>query len=144
MVHHWISLRNDKINNSCVNKRILRIFRNNEVRFYGDYEFDIYLGTKNDYDNLESVVKKVIYNGSGWINNNQLHKAKLCYVTDLSHYISHCCLIPVREFKKMFPRRENRNNYNIVKALELRNDGNFYMYACETSRFYYVICFATS
>ena len=30
------------------------------------------------------------------------------------------------------------------KRIKLRKDGNFIMYACETEKFYYVICFATS
>ena len=73
MVHTWISLRNDKINSPCQNKRILRIFRNESVRFYGDYNLDIYLGTKHDYTNLEQVISKVINISGGWIKNITLN-----------------------------------------------------------------------
>ena len=55
--------------------------------------------------------------------------------------MSYCGIIPDNEFKKMFPRREN---YKVNKGIKLRKDGNFIMYACETEKFYYVICFATS
>ena len=72
MVHTWISLRNDKINSPCQNKRILRIFRNESVRFYGDYNLDIYLGTKHDYTNLEQVISKVINISGGWIRSNKM------------------------------------------------------------------------
>ena len=59
MVHTWISLQNDSINSPCLNKRILRIFRNESVNFYGDYNLDIYIGTKHDYSNIEEVISKV-------------------------------------------------------------------------------------
>jgi hypothetical protein len=41
----------DSINSPCLNKRILRI--------YGDYNLDIYIGTKHDYSNIEEVISKV-------------------------------------------------------------------------------------
>lgn len=141
MVHTWISLRNDKLYHPCQNKRILRIFKNKDVRFYGDYDLDIYLGVKNDYDSLEAVISKVISNGDGWIRNIQISNAKLCDTSNLTYYISDCGFMPFKEFKKMWPRRED---YKVLRGLELRKDGNFYMYACETERYYYVICFATS
>ena len=141
MVHTWISLRNDKINSPCQNKRILRIFRNKSVLFYGDYDLDIYLGTKHDYTNLEQVISKVINISGGWIKNITLHDIKPNELTHLDSYMSYCGIIPDKELKKMFPHREN---YNVTKGITLRKDGNFIMYACETEKFYYVICFATS
>ena len=141
MVHTWISLRNDKINSPCQNKRILRIFRNESVRFYGDYNLDIYLGTKHDYTNLEQVISKVINISSGWIKKITLNDIKPNELTHLDSYMYDCGIIPDKELKKMFPRREN---YKVTKGITLRKDGNFIMYACETEKFYYVICFATS
>ena len=141
MVHTWVSLTNDKINYVCLNKRILRIFRNEDIRFYGDYNLDVYLGTKNDYVNLEAVVSKVIASGGGWIRHNEMSDARQCVMHRLDQYMSDCGDIPDREFKKMFPRREDGK---VIKGIVLRKDGNFLMYACETARFYYVICFATS
>ena len=55
--------------------------------------------------------------------------------------MSYCGIIPDKELKKMFPRGEN---YKVKKGITLRRDGNFLMYGCETEKFYYVICFATS
>ena len=141
MVHTWISLRNDKINSPCQNKRILRIFRNESVRFYGDYDLDIYIGTKHEYTNLEQVISKVITISGGWIRNITLNDIKPNQSTHLGTYMSDCGIIPDNEFKKMFPHREN---YKVNKGITLRKDGNFIMYACETENFYYVICFATS
>ena len=140
MVHTWISLRNDKINSPCQNKRILRIFRNESVRFYGDYNLDIYLGTKHDYINLEQVISKVINISGGWIRSNKMSIEPI-QLNHLDKYMYDCGIIPDNEFKKMFPRREN---YKVNKGITLRKDGNFIMYACETEKFYYVICFATS
>ena len=141
MVHTWISLCNNKIERPCENKRILRIFKNDDVCFYGDYELNIYLGTKHDYPNLETVVSKVISNSNGWVRYITPDNAKQTESSYLSNYISSCGWMPDNEFQKMWPRRED---CRVVKGYELRKDGNFQMFACETSRFYYVICFATS
>ncbi len=141
MVQNWIHLKNNQITKSCQNKRILRIFKNSEVLFYGDYDLDIYIGTKHDYESLESVIYKVISKSDGWINNHNVTEAKLYDNVNLLHYINKCGDIPYKEFTKMFPRKED---YNVIKGLKLRDDGNFLIYGCETTRFYYVICFATS
>lgn len=136
MVHIWVSLRNDKINSPCQNKKILRIFKNKDVNFYGDYNLDIYIGTKHDYANLEKVISKVIDLTGGY---NKIVEPVL--LNRLEQYISYCGDIPYNEFKKIFPRREN---CNVSRGIKLRNDGNFFMYACETSNFYYIIYFVTS
>ena len=141
MVHTWISLCNDKINHPCQNKRILRIFNNKDIRFYGDYNLDIYLSAKNDYVSIEVVISKVINSQGGWIRSTKISKIIPCVLGRLDQYMSDCGNIPDREFKKMFPRREDGN---VIKGLIVRKDGNFIIYGCETTRFYYVICFATS
>jgi hypothetical protein len=141
MVHMWISLRNDRIGSTCQNKRILRIVKHPDVRFYGDYDLDIYLGTKNDYKSLEAVVSTVIDSGYGWIRNCRLERTVPNEKTSLLQYISDCGFMPDKQCMRMFPRRED---CKIMKGITLRKDGNFIMYACETTRFYYVICFATS
>ena len=141
MVHTWISLCNDKINHPCQNKRILRIFNNKDIRFYGDYNLDIYLSAKNDYVSIEVVISKVINSQGGWIRSTKMSKTIPCVLGRLDQYMSDCGNIPDREFKKMFPRREDGN---VIKGLVVRKDGNFIIYGCETTRFYYVICFATS
>lgn len=138
MVHTWISICNEKINSPCLNNRILRIFKNKHVNMYGDYNLDIYIGTKYDYTNIEQVISKVI--NRGWINI-KISDIEPIQLTHLEQYISYCGDIPYNEFKKIFPRREN---YIVTRGFKLRNDGNFFMYACETTKFYYVICFVTS
>ena len=65
MVHTWVSLINDKMDQPCQNKRILRIFRNEDIRFYGDYNLDIYLSAKKDYANIEAAVSRVIASRGG-------------------------------------------------------------------------------
>ncbi len=141
MVHNWVHLKNNQITKSCQNKRVLRIFKNSEVLFYGDYDLDIYMGTKNDYDSLESVIYKVISKSDGWVSNHEFTEAISYDKDNLQYYISKCGYIPYKEFTKIFPHKEN---YNVVKGLKIRDDGNFLIYGCETLRFYYVICFATS
>ena len=141
MVHTWVSLTNDKIDQLCQNKRILRIFRNECVRFYGDYNLDIYLSAKNDYANIEAAVSRVIDSRGGWIQRTKMSDASPCEMGRLDQYMSDCGYIPDREFKKIFPRREDGK---VIKGIKVRKDGNFLIYGCETTRFYYVICFATS
>lgn len=68
MVHTWISLQNDSINSPCLNKRILRIFRNESVNFYGDYNLDIYIG--------KEVISKVKLLSEGWISRTVLSNSK--------------------------------------------------------------------
>ena len=137
----WISLRNDRIGSQCQNKRILRIVKHPEVRFYGDYDLDVYLGTKQDYKNLESVISKVIDSGSGWIRNCRIDTAITNENTHLKKFMSDCGYMPDKQCMRLFPRREDGK---VIRGITLRKDGNFIMDACETTRFYYVICFATS
>lgn len=137
----WISLRNDKIGKPCLNKRILRIFRNEDTFFYGDYEFDMYIGTKHDYSSLDDVISKVIDKANGWIRYINLEDGVPCEKSHMSSYISDCGCVSDSSFRKIFPQKEN---YNVLKGVVLRKDGNFTMYGCETERFYYVFCFATS
>ena len=141
MVHTWISLTNDKMDRPFQNKRILRIFHNEDTRFYGDYNLDIYLSAKNDYTNIEAAVTRVIASRGGWIGATKMSDTTPCAMGRLDQYMLDCGNIPDREFKKMFPRREDGK---VIKGLTVRKDGNFLIYGCETTRFYYVICFATS
>ena len=123
MVHTWVSLTNDKIDRLCQNKRILRIFRNEDVRFYGDYNLDIYLSAKNDYANIEAAVSRVIDSRGGWIQRTKMSDASPCEMGRLDQYMSDCGYIPDREFKKMFPHRED---CEVIKGIVLRKDGNVY------------------
>ncbi len=141
MVHTWISLRTDKVYQKSLNKKA-SYFRNYDINFYGDYDLDIYITSKNDYDNLEQVTQKVIMNNSGWISNCQL--SKILQINHLQSIINMFGYTSERGFKVLFPYNERKTNYQVIKCLEYRNDGNFKMLACETSRFYYVFCFATS
>jgi len=141
MVQLWISLRNDRIGYSCVNKRILRIFQNDNVHFYGDYDLDIYIGTRHDHSSLDNVIEKVIVRETGWIQNVKLDDSTVCEKSHIQDIISEFGHVPIKEIRKMFPRKED---LKIIRAVELRKDGNFFMFACETLCFYYVFCFATS
>jgi hypothetical protein len=139
MVHHWISLQNNRINQNCLNKRVIRIFQNSNNFFYGDYNLDIYLGTKNDYHSLESMLEKVISIGSGWIHSSNENFQYKDY--DLEDVISQCGSIDRKTLKKIFPKRET---FQSIKTIKVRNDGNFILIGVETSQYYYIICFATS
>jgi hypothetical protein len=139
MVHCWISLRNNKNDHKSLKPKIINIFKNSDSFFYGDYDLDIYIGTKNDYSSLESVVSKVIDNGNGWIRNRD-KEYKYTYYS-LEKIISFFGDIDSSSFRKLFPRKEK---FSIKKTIELRKDGNFTTIASETNKFYYVFCFATS
>ena len=142
MVHLWISLVNEKFSESvCENKRVLRIFRNNQSWFYGDNELDIYLTAKKDYPDLSHVVERVIAKRGGWIRNLKISNGVPSHESNLSQIISNFGFVSESGIKKMFPRRENGI---VTNCVVYRKDGNFFAYSCETERFYYVFCFATS
>jgi hypothetical protein len=139
MVHTWISLRNDRIGDLCLNRRITRIFRTGDAMFYGDYDLDVYIGTKSDYDGLEATADAVIDRSRGWVRNCRLEK-EMEYRT-LSRVLSEFGSVSDSQLHKVFPRKEKGT---VVRTLQYRKDGNFTLLACETERAYYVFCFATS
>lgn len=141
MVHSWIRLVNDKIVKPCINPKVVSIFQNSESRFYGDYDLDIFIGTKHDYHSLEETISSVIETQKGWISNCKLEHSKQKVYSLLSQIISEFGYIENHSIKKILPKKENQN---VLQTLELRNDGNFKMISCETEKFYYVFCFATS
>jgi hypothetical protein len=127
-----------------MNSRVLRIFKNEEVYFYGDYDLDIYIGTKHDYRSLGDVAAAVIQAGRGWIRNLKEPERSL---TDrsLTSILSECGYVPTCELSKFLPRKGvGEAGDRLVRCDVYRKDGNFAMFACETQRYYYVICFATS
>ena len=145
MVIKWISLVNNKINKVCENKKILRIFKDGDTYFYGDYELDIFISSKNDERigivlGIYDVISRVISSSRGWISNCDSKAVKSNY-TNLAEIINEFGNVSSNNLRKMFPRREN---LIVINSITLRNDGNFKMIACETERFYYVFCFATS
>ena len=139
MVHLFVSLQNDKVNHKCMNKRVLRIFKDEYTNFYGDYDFDMFVGTKNDYSCLEFVCEKVISIESGWIKQCKFEKEIID--SSIGLIVSEFCSLQDQTMKKVFPRKES---FKVQKIIQYRNDGNFKMFGCETERFYYVFCFATS
>jgi hypothetical protein len=143
MVHSWIRLRNNKIVEKCLNDRIIRILKNKDTYFYGDYDLDVYIGTKHDYSNLQSCVAKVIQIGKGWIKNCLINNDEMigCFGSTIIGVIWQFGSIDEKYSKKILPRRDTGI---LKKTLVYRNDGNFKMIACETEYFYYVFCFATS
>jgi hypothetical protein len=139
MVHSWVHLRNNKIIYNCLNNKVKNIFINNGTYFYGDYDLDIYLGTKSDYNNLQSVVKKVFE-----------YKLKQCFkirderigdYTDIKYIINEFGNVESTKIKRFLPRKET---YKVIKSIIYRYDGNVKVIACETERYYYLFCFITS
>jgi hypothetical protein len=141
MVQTWISLRNDRIGAPCVNRRVTRIFLRDDVRFYGDYDLDIYLATRNEYPTLEAVVAAVIRRGGGWVSCCPMTPPKEDTVPDVSHCLWEMGRVPETLNRKFFPRKEL---YDSCRQVDYRNDGNFILRAAESSRFFYVFCWATS
>ena len=142
MVQLWISLVNEKFSNSpCENKRILRIFRDAENIFYGDNELDIFITAKKDYSDLSSVFARAINKCGGWARYLKVTDGIASSECNLSQIVSNFGSISESGLRKMFPRKEKGN---VTQCIVYRKDGNFYAYACETERFYYVFLFATS
>ena len=135
MVHLWISIVNDKLNHICDHKKILKIFNEETTYFYGDYNLDIFMLSKNEWKNadLNKVVERVL--------DEDINTLKDESYTTLGEIVQKFGQISEKNLKRMFPKKENMN---VNKSFTIRNDGNFYTIACETERFYYVFCFVSS
>ena len=110
--------------------------------FYGDYDLDIYIAAKSDYTTggLEAAIVTVGGAEGGWARRCSVIE-KERHWSSLSSIVSEFGDVSDRGVRKMFPWREDGV---VVRACQTRYDGNFKMLACETGRFYYVFCFATS
>ena len=144
MVHLWVSLQNERINHPCLNKRVTRIFRERggDSFFYGDNCIDIYIAAKDDYEHLEAVVRKVNSIAGGWVaycRERQKVERML-----MANTISECGYVTDRSLPKLFPRKDGAAIWEEVQCEVYRNDGNFKLFAWDTARFYYVLCFVTS
>jgi hypothetical protein len=142
MVHLWVSLQNNRIKQPCLNKRVERIFRDRYSFFYGDYNLNIYIAGKEDYESLEEVVKKVTNVAGGWVSGCK--QRKCVEQGPMRDIIGECGHIIHRSLPKLFPRRDNAAIWDKVQFDVYRCDGNFKMFAWESARFYYVLCFDTS
>ena len=142
MVHLWVSLQNDRINRPCLNKRVTRIFLGRDSSFYGDYNLDIYIAGKEDYESLEAVVRKVTDTAGGWIK--YCKQRKCVERAPMKDIIGECGYITHRSLPKLFPRKDGASIWEHVQFDVYRCDGNFKMFAWDTPRFYYVVCFDTS
>jgi hypothetical protein len=141
MVHTWIVLRNDRVTEKCVNSRVTRLFKNKKAYFYGDYDLDVYLGSKHDDMSLEATVAKVIDRGTGWLRNIKVEKKVPGAYNRIDSIISEFGRVDDDQLHKFLPRKES----GVLKqSFVYRKDGNFSLIACESERFYYVFAFATS
>lgn len=141
MVQHWISLINNRIHQPCINTKVTKIFSQSNSFFYGDYELDVYLASKGEYTTLESVLNRVISKSDGWIYcchnlpwSFPLYNSFASIIYEFGDIDSRC-------FKMLFPKKEKNH---ILGSIQVRKDGNFKLIACESQRYYYVFCFATS
>ncbi len=141
MVHSFIHLKNKIVYDKCLNYRISRIFKDEHTYFYGDCELDVFIGTKNDYSCVQDVVRKVKEKGSGWIRNCRLEDEIVGTYGSLTNIINEFGNISESQMHKIFPKKETKE---VKSSFIYRKDGNFTIIACETERFYYVFCFATS
>jgi hypothetical protein len=141
MVHTWISLRADTLGDHCLNRSVCRIFKDESTYFYGDYDLDVFLGTKHDYADLSAVVEKVVGSARGWVSRCGLSSKVPGAYTSLDAILGEFGNISHSQIHKLLPRKEKRG---VVQSWIYRKDGNFTLIACETEKFYYVFCFATS
>jgi hypothetical protein len=125
-----------------LNSRVCRLFKSKKAFFYGDYDLDIYIGTKSDYKCLEHVVNKVIQKGGGgWIGNCRLENGTYIPNRSITSIINEFGNVYDSQIHKFLP---SRDKFVMKQVFDYRNDGNFKMIACETDHLYYVFCFATS
>ncbi len=141
MVHSWIILRNDKVTEPCLNSRVTRLFKRDKAFFYGDYDLDVYLASKHDYKNLESVVGRVIDRSSGWVTRCSLADGVVGEYRRLHNIISEFGRVDDDQIHKFVPRKES---CELMQSVIYRKDGNFALIGCETDRFYFVFAFDTS
>lgn len=144
MVQLWVSLTNKKVIRKCINSKITRIFKDKHTYFYGDNELNIFIGTKNEYSRLEEVVDKVISIETGWIHNCRRFEPTEEPPISLFRIINQFGNIEENVLKKIFPRKEDYIVNDNCRYIKYRNDGNFYMSAYQSNKFFYVFCFATS
>lgn len=133
MVHHWVSLKNNKIKNVCDNKKILNIFKDINTYFYGDYDLDIFMLSKNEDKKADvyTIAIKKSYCDYKNVSN-------FCHLSEIINKFGE---VSTNNLKKIFPKRETMK---ITKSVTIQDDGNFCKIGCETDRFYYLLCFSTS
>ena len=145
MVHTWIAASNDKLSERTTSigaRHFKRALATGDASFYGDYELDVYIGTRHDYDSLSVVTAKVIRDGGGWIRTCRLlEHAENGEYSSLNCVLSEFGWLSDAAAKRFLPRREDGR---VLRTHVIRRDGNFNMIAVETARLYYVFCFATS
>jgi hypothetical protein len=141
MVHTWIVLRNDRVTEKCLNSRVTRLFKNKKAFFYGDYDLDVYLGSKHDYASLEAAVAKVLDKCGGWVCQVTVEKRVPGAYNRINSIISEFGRVDDDQLHKFLPHKESGM---LKQSFVYRKDGNFTLIACETERFYYVFAFATS
>jgi hypothetical protein len=151
MVTSWIRIENNQNVFNSLNKRVLRIFLDNETYFYGDYSLDIFLIPKNSIfihdpqiDAIDETIKKFKQKYTGWFRNVNAEagiEMNNAEYNTLDKLIAKFGNVSSKSIKKMFPKRENRM---VVRSKVYRDDGNFQIYGSETEFFYYIMCFATS
>lgn len=147
MVHTWLSVRNDRIvgSFSMGARHLRRALATGGSFFYGDYDLDVYIGTRNDYDSLWDVAATVLRNGSGWLRTLRMEEAVSKFgdarYINMNWLISELGSLSEEAVRRLLPRRESGQ---IQRTFVFRRDGNFKLIAVETERLYYVFCFATS
>jgi len=151
MVHLWISLINEKLMEKrlgkkykCLKSNIEKICQKRKISFFGDNEFQIYLGSKHDYLNLHTFSEKIIQNSNDWMRNCKLpleNISNLYYLNSFYKVFQEFGHISEKNIKLILPKKETFDFKNI---LIYRLDGNFKLISVETSRFFYLFSFATS
>lgn len=135
MVHHWVSLQNNKIKQVCDNKKILNIFKDVNTYFYGDYDLDIFMLSKNE-DKKTDVYTMAMRCDCDYRNDR--YDSNFYHLSEIINKFGE---VSPNNLKKIFPKRETMK---ITKSITMQDDGNFVKIACETERFYYLLCFSTS
>ncbi len=161
----WIDIRNKNILQDNHNPNINIAMNFTNISLYGDADLTIYI-VKNWNSSLIEFANYVQSNkGNGWIANINNNNIKYIYNSSLVDLFSNFGFgfdeindinninnFNIHKYIKKnldnniwnlwFPRSHSHCIFN--QCIQIRNDGNFIMFACQISNTFYLLCFATS
>jgi hypothetical protein len=168
MFQLWMDVINEQVQPCLYVKRVRRFLRRHELRFGGDYDFQIYVVGKLDHATLQVAAEEYMRqdglkhrhrSGSRWADAStstplvwpcscpldRSHSLQSCssypyeYMREILNHWGCSCDTDIAVIGPLFPRREDLSQPLVGHALDLYNDGgNFRAVACETQRFYYI------
>lgn len=159
----WMNLLNENPNGINSNPNIIEAIELTKMRLYGDAELNIYI-IKNWNSTLVNFYKYIAEKvGNDWIKSSIYLDIYInIYDKTLVDILNECGsgFNSVKEqynkkVKKMIKNKLNGNIWNLWlpvghfqckfnECIQIKNDGNFKLFASRIGTTFYLICFATS